>query len=67
MLTNYTTAHSQVRDGIDGYITELSVEGIAGGIEKLYKDNKLREKLEANCNSLDYNNSNELKKIYKII
>lgn len=67
MITNYTTAHSQVRDGIDGYITELSVEGIAGGIEKLYNDNKLREKLEANCNSLDYNNSNELKKIYKII
>ena len=29
MITNYTTAKSQVKDGFDGYITELSVEGIA--------------------------------------
>ena len=36
MITNYTTAPSQVRDGIDGYITELSVEGIVEGIEKIY-------------------------------
>lgn len=67
MLTNYTTANSQVEDGIDGYITELSIDGIANGIEKLYKDNELREKLEMNCSKSDYSNSYELDKLYKII
>ena len=35
VITNYTTAKSQVRDNIDGYICELSVEGIADGVEKV--------------------------------
>lgn len=67
MLTNYTTAHSQVNDGIDGYITDLSIEGIADGIEKLYKDRKLRETLERNCNSFDFSNAFELEKLYELI
>ncbi len=67
MLTNYTTAHSQVRDGIDGYITELSIEGIANGIEKLSIDRKLRVNLEDNCQKYDYSNVYELNKLYEII
>lgn len=66
IITNYTTAKSQVRDSIDGYICELSVEGIANGIEKLYRDKELREKLENNCKNADYSNSCELKKIYEL-
>ena len=42
MITNYKTAKSQLKDGVDGYITELSVEGISHGIERLYNDSKLR-------------------------
>lgn len=67
MLTNYNTAHSQVSDGVDGYITDLSIEGIADGIEKLYKDDILRKKLEYNCENNDFSNIEELEKIYKII
>lgn len=67
MITNYKTASSQLRDGEDGYITELSVEGIADGIEKLYKNDKLRKQLELNCKSKDYTNNEELEKLYKII
>lgn len=67
MITNYPTAKSQVKDGIDGYITELTIEGIAEGIEKLYKDKNLREKLAKNCSKNDYGNSFELKKLYKLI
>ena len=37
LITNYTTAKSQVKDDFDGYITELSVEGIADGIEKFIR------------------------------
>ena len=67
MLTNYTTAHSQVRDGVDGYITDLSIEGIADGIEKLYKDEEYRKKLETNCKNTNFTNLQELDKLYEIL
>jgi len=67
IITNYTTAKSQVKDRSDGYITELSIEGIAQGIEKIYRDSTLRNELIMNCINTDYSNSSELNKLYKII
>lgn len=67
IITNYTTARSQVKDRSDGYITELSIEGIAQGIEKIYRDSTLRNELIMNCSNTDYSNSTELDKLYKII
>ncbi len=67
MITNYSTAESQVVNGFDGYITELSIEGIANGIEKLYKDPHKRKKLITNCTQTDYGNSCELKKLYELM
>ena len=66
VITNYITAKSQVRDNVDGYICELSVEGIADGVEKLYKDKNLRIKLSENCKNTDYSNSSELENLYNI-
>ncbi|WP_440603782.1 glycosyltransferase [Bacillus sp. GB_SG_008] len=65
IITNYTTAKSQVSDGFDGYITELSIKGIANGIEKLYKDSIMRNKLMENCSKTDYANNYELDKLYE--
>lgn len=67
MLTNYTTAQSQVRDGADGYITDLSIEGIANGVELLYKNKELRMQLSNNCSDSNYSNNYELDKLYSII
>ncbi|MED0960111.1 MULTISPECIES: glycosyltransferase [Bacillus] len=67
LITNYTTANSQVKNGVDGYITELSVEGIADGIEKLYRDATVREQLANNCSNTDYSNKYELNKLYEIM
>ncbi|MED1511401.1 glycosyltransferase [Bacillus proteolyticus] len=67
LITNYTTANSQVKNGVDGYITELSVEGIADGIEKLYKDATVRKQLANNCSNTDYSNKYELNKLYEVI
>ncbi len=66
IITNYTTSKSQVRENIDGYICELSIEGIANGIEKLYKDKNLRTQLSDNCKKTNYSNSNELNNLYSI-
>lgn len=66
VITNYTTAKSQVRKNIDGYICDLSIEGIADGVEKLYIDKLFREKLAINCKKMDYSNSYELDKLYNL-
>lgn len=67
IITNYTTANSQVKNGFDGYITELSIEGIADGIERLYNDENQRKKMEENCKNKDYTNKYELNKLYELI
>lgn len=67
LITNYPTAKSQVKDKYDGLICELSIEGIANGIEKIYKERELREKLSRNCRNTNYSNSYELEKLYKLI
>lgn len=45
-LTKYDTDHSQLKHKVDGYITDLSVDGILNRVKKLYKDHKLRNNLE---------------------
>ncbi|MFF3022035.1 glycosyltransferase [Gottfriedia sp. NPDC057948] len=67
LITNYPTAKSQVKDGFDGSICELSVKGIADGIEKLYLDSQMREQLVNNCKSTVFSNLNELNKLYSLI
>ncbi len=67
LITNYTTANSQVRNGYDGLICELSVEGLANGIERLYHDHELRSILSGNCVSTNFSNSTELQKLYELI
>ena len=66
LITNYPTAQSQVRDGHDGMICELSVEGIADGIERLCKNEELRTHLATNCHNTDYSNTRELNKLYQL-
>ena len=67
LITNYPTAKSQIKHNVDGYITDLSVNGIANGIEKLINDVNLRRKLEKNTKEFDYSNVEELEKLYEII
>lgn len=66
LITNYATSNSQVKNEFDGIITELSVEGIVKGIEKLYKNNALRIQLADNCKSIDFNNKKELELLYQL-
>jgi len=67
LITNYTTARSQVQNGVNGCICELSIKGIADGIEKLYKDSHLRERLTNNCRNTNYHNNKELAKLYSLV
>ena len=66
LITNYPTAHSQVVDRVDGEICELSIEGIANGVEKFYRDRDFLERYRSNCESRNYKNKEELKKLYEL-
>lgn len=46
LLTNYDTAHSQIKQKVDGYITDLSIAGIVDGMINLYCNDNMREGLE---------------------
>jgi glycosyltransferase involved in cell wall biosynthesis len=67
LITNYTTANSQVRNGFDGSICDMSIEGIANGIEKLYKNTIFRNELAQNCLNTNFNNKQELEKLYQLV
>lgn len=64
LITNYKTAHSQVVSGVDGMICDQSVEGIADGIENMLSEQSIREKLVDHCMITDFENSEELEKLY---
>lgn len=64
LITNYKTAHSQVVDGENGLICDLSAEGLADGIEQLYLNTSLRQRLTACHAGKDYGNAHELRKLY---
>ena len=47
IVTNYPSAHSQVKDGADGYICENSEDGIVRGIERAIEEFNKREYVRA--------------------
>ncbi|WP_377864782.1 glycosyltransferase [Bacillus sp. R86525] len=66
LITNFSTAKSQVQDGIDGLITEMGINGIVNGIKKLIEDKELREALVENTLKGEYGNRNEINKLYAL-
>lgn len=64
MITNYPTAHSQIKNGVTGEICELSPVGIANGIERFYKDRNLLKKYSEECMLRNFVNKEELEKLY---
>ncbi|MDF0727763.1 glycosyltransferase [Cytobacillus sp. S13-E01] len=67
LTTKYPTSASQIEDGIEGIICDLSVSGLVDGVERLFKNHELRNSLIKNVKEKDYSNINELNKLYKII
>ncbi|MCR8635388.1 glycosyltransferase [Paenibacillus radicis (ex Xue et al. 2023)] len=67
LITNYPTAKSQVEDGVDGYICELSVDGIVEGVQKFVENDELRRTLTDRIKDKDYSNTFELDKLYEIM
>jgi glycosyltransferase involved in cell wall biosynthesis len=67
IITNYPTSRSQIDEGKDGIICEMSVEGIVNSIETLMSNQNLKNQLIFNLQHQEFKNSNELIKLYQIM
>jgi glycosyltransferase involved in cell wall biosynthesis len=67
LITNYPTANSQVENGFDGWICESTIQGITEGILQLYTNIQARDRLINNCRCTNYENADELDKLYSLI
>lgn len=63
VITDYPTARSQVRDGVDGVIVPMDNEGCAAGVVSLIKDSERQGSLVEYEMVNDFGNESESRKI----
>jgi len=67
VITNYPTANSQIKNGIDGVIVPLDNEGCAQGMVDFIHNKKLQSHISTYLRTHDYGNEGEVEKIYRMI
>jgi glycosyltransferase involved in cell wall biosynthesis len=67
VITNFSSANSQLKNGIDGVILPLETMSLAEKLKIFIEDTELQKKLIYNCLIEDFSNQNEIDKIYKLI
>ena len=67
IITNYPTAKSQVKDGIDGIICEMDNDSIAEAIFNLAQNKEKQIEISNFLTSHDYGNESEVEKIYDLL
>ena len=66
VVTNYPTASSQIKNGVDGVIVPMDNEGCARGLAEVVTDKALQERLVDYLKKHDYGNESEVDKVYRI-
>jgi glycosyltransferase involved in cell wall biosynthesis len=67
LVTEYSSAHEQVRHDVDGYIVENSTDGIYQGLEYILAHQSVLKKWKENVKNKDYSNVFEINKVEKLI
>lgn len=67
LVTEYSSAREQVRDGIDGIIVGNSEQGIYEGLFKIIDHPEIIDELKQNVLNTDYSNVDEMEKINRLI
>lgn len=67
VITNYATASSQIKDGIDGVIVPMDNEDCAVGIKSLIDNREKQKELSYFLSKNDYGNEKEVEKLYDLI
>lgn len=67
VVTNYPTAPSQIKDGIDGVIVPMDNEGCAKGIAEFILNKEKQNEIVKFLKTHDYGNTSEIEKIYRLV
>ncbi|MFR9669526.1 MAG: glycosyltransferase [Rikenellaceae bacterium] len=67
VVTNYPTASSQIKSGVDGVIVPLENDSCASGIYEFIANKELQESIIGHLRDNDYGNETEVEKLYKLI
>lgn len=67
LVTEYSSAREQVRDGVDGIIVENSADGIYDGLKKVIEHPEIIPGLKKNVINTDYSNVEEIKKVEQLL
>jgi glycosyltransferase involved in cell wall biosynthesis len=67
VITSYSTASSQIKNGIDGFITPMDNDGCAKSIDKILTHPTLLDALFSHMSKHDYGNEGEVSKIYRFV
>ena len=67
VVTNYTTASSQIQNGIDGVIVPMDNENCAKGLAEFILDTEKQQHIIEYLKTHDYGNVEEVEKIYSLI
>ena len=60
VVTEYTSAHEQIRDGVDGLVFSNNDEALYEGLKKVIENPKLLDELRNNIINTDYGNEKEI-------
>lgn len=66
MITRYATSAAQLKEGFDGYICEMGIDGIVSGIEFMINNPDFRNTLVENTKAVTYDNAFEAQKIFEL-
>lgn len=67
IVTNYPTAHSQIKQGVDGIIVPQDNAGCAHEIAQFIKNKELQQKIVGYLKEHDYGNEKEVQKLYSLM
>lgn len=67
VAANYPTAHSQIKQGIDGIIVPQDNAGCAHEIAQFIKNKELQQKIVGYLKEHDYGNEKEVQKLYSLM
>lgn len=67
VVTNYTTASSQINDGKDGVIVPLDNENCARGLVDFIRDVRLQNQIVDYLQHANYGNETEVVKLYNLL
>lgn len=67
IVTNYPTAHSQIKQGVDGIIVPQDNVGCAHEIVQFIKNKELQQKIVDYLKEHDYGNEKEVQKLYSLM